>query len=167
MKKYGGYDVRTEKKLIFAQVLKVVGPNQGIQTHSMKHYRSETVVCLRGRLVEEYYDDLERMCTEAIELSPNGPVVALNIPAGQWHTARALESGTVILEMKDGPYEPTGPEDILDDIGIVGRLRRFMEEEARSCSMDPGCITPEYVFRMWGGSVPLEEIEAAMKLIRK
>lgn len=38
MKKYGGYDVRTEKKLIFAQVLKVVGPNQGIQTHSMKHY---------------------------------------------------------------------------------------------------------------------------------
>lgn len=32
---------------------------------------------------------------------------------GQWHTARALESGTVILEMKDGPYEPTGQEDIL------------------------------------------------------
>jgi len=23
---------------------------------------SETVVCLRGRLVEEYYDDLERLC---------------------------------------------------------------------------------------------------------
>ena len=80
--------------------------------------------------MEEYYDDLERICTEAIELSPNGPVVALNIPAGQWHTARALESGTVILEMKDGPYEPTGPEDILDDIGIVGRLRRFIEDEA-------------------------------------
>lgn len=74
---------------------------------------SETVVCLRGRLVEEYYDELERRCTETIELSPNGPVVALNIPAGQWHTVRALESGTVILEMKDGPYEPTGPEDIL------------------------------------------------------
>ena len=46
-------------------------------------------------------------------ISPNGPVVALNIPIGQWHTARALESGTVILELKDGPYEPTGPEDIL------------------------------------------------------
>lgn len=74
---------------------------------------SETVVCLRGRLVEEYYDELERICTEAIELSPNGPVVALNIPAGQWHTVRALESGTVILEMKNGAYEPTGPEDIL------------------------------------------------------
>ena len=148
------------------RMLNAIEPGSPLPIHRHRH-SSETVVCLRGRLVEEYYDDLERMCTEAIELSPNGPVVALNIPAGQWHTVRALESGTVILEMKDGPYEPTGPEDILDDVGIVGRLRRFMEEEARSCSMDPGCITPEYVFRMWGGSVPLEEIEAAMKLIRK
>ena len=67
----------------------------------------------RGRLVEEFYDELERRCTEAIELSPGGPVVALNIPIGQWHTVRALESGTVIMEVKDGPYEPTGEEDIL------------------------------------------------------
>ena len=42
-----------------------------------------------------------------------GPVVALNIPIGQWHTVRALESGTVIMEVKEGPYEPTGEEDIL------------------------------------------------------
>lgn len=74
---------------------------------------SETVVCLEGCLVEEFYDELERRCTDAIELSPNGPVVALNIPIGQWHTVRALESGTVIMEVKDGPYEPTGAEDIL------------------------------------------------------
>ena len=67
---------------------------------------SETVVCLRGRLMEEFYDELERICTETIELSPNGSVVALNIPAGEWHTVRALESGTVIMEVKDGPYEP-------------------------------------------------------------
>ena len=63
--------------------------------------------------MEEYYDELERICTETIELSPNGPVVALNIPAGQWHTVRALESGTVILEMKNGAYEPLRDEDIL------------------------------------------------------
>lgn len=65
------------------------------------------------RLVWEFYDELERICTERIELSPNGQVVALNIPAGQWHTVRALESGSVILEMKEGAYEPTGPEDFL------------------------------------------------------
>ena len=70
------------------------------------------MVCLRGRLVEEFYDELERRCTEAIELSP-GSVVALNIPIGQWHNVRALGSGTVIMEVKDGPYEPTREEDIL------------------------------------------------------
>ena len=74
---------------------------------------SETVVCLRGRMVWEFYDELERICTESIELSPNGAVVALNIPAGQWHTVRALESGSVILEMKEGAYEPLGEDDVL------------------------------------------------------
>ena len=74
---------------------------------------SETVVCLRGRLVWEFYDELERRCVESIELSPNGPVVALNIPIGQWHTVRVLESGTVIMEVKDGPYEPLTDVDVL------------------------------------------------------
>ena len=56
---------------------------------------------------------MERICTEAIELRLCGPVVAINIPISLWHTVRALESGTVIMEVKDGPYEPIGPEDIL------------------------------------------------------
>ena len=44
---------------------------------------------------------------------------------------------------------------------LVKRLQDFIESEARSCSMDPGCITPEYVYRMWSGRVTLEEIEEA------
>ena len=149
-------------------MLNAIEPGSPLPIH--RHQKtSETVVCLRGRLIEEFYDELERLCTEAIELSPNGPVVALNIPAGQWHTVRALESGTVILEMKEGAYTPIGPEDILENLvqtDTISRLRSFIEEEARSCSMDPGCITPEYVYRMWGGSVSLEEIETAMKELK-
>ena len=95
------------------RMLNAIEPGSQLPIH--RHQKTtETVVCIRGRLVEEYYDELERICTEAIELSPNGPVVAVNIPAGQWHTVRALESGTVIMEVKDGPYEPIGPEDILE-----------------------------------------------------
>ena len=45
---------------------------------------------------------------------------------------------------------------------LISRLRKFMESEARSCSMDFGCVTPEYVYRMWGGQVALEEIESAL-----
>lgn len=49
---------------------------------------------------------------------------------------------------------------------IVDRLRSFMEYEMRSCSMDVGGITPEYVQRMWGGRVPLEDIKAAMEVLK-
>ena len=50
---------------------------------------------------------------------------------------------------------------------IVHRLQEFMENEARSCSMDFGCVTPEYVYRMWGGSVAIEEIANAMIALRQ
>lgn len=48
------------------------------------------------------------------------------------------------------------------DTTLIDKINEFMENEARSCSMDSGCITPEYVYRMWGGKVTLGEIEAAM-----
>ena len=50
---------------------------------------------------------------------------------------------------------------------LVDRLREFVEMEARSGSMDPGCITPLYVYRMWGGSVSMEEIEAGLQELRR
>ena len=94
------------------RMLNAIEPGSVVPIH--RHQKSsETVVCLRGRLVEEFYDELERICIERIELSPNGPVVALNIPAGQWHTLRALETGTVSMEVKDGKYEPMQDCDIL------------------------------------------------------
>lgn len=46
---------------------------------------------------------------------------------------------------------------------LVKRLQDFIESEARSCSMDPGCITPLYVYRMWGGAVAIDDIAAAME----
>ena len=94
------------------RMLNAIEPGSPLPIHRHRH-TSETVVCLRGRLVWEFYDELERICTERIELSPNGQVVALNIPAGQWHTVRALESGSVILEMKEGAYEPLQDCDVL------------------------------------------------------
>ena len=105
-------DLRDSDEDQSQRMLNAIEPGSPLPIH--RHQKtSETVVCIRGRLVEEYYDELERRCTEAIELSPNGPVVALNIPAGQWHTVKALESGTVILEAKNGGYEPLTDSDIL------------------------------------------------------
>ena len=72
---------------------------------------SETVVCLRGHF-EEYFYDEEGLLTDTIDMVPGGTLI--NIPAGQWHSLKSLESGTVLLECKDGPWEPLGEEDILN-----------------------------------------------------
>lgn len=50
---------------------------------------------------------------------------------------------------------------------VVSRLKAFMDAEARSCSMDFGCITPLYVYRMWGGMVTIDDITKALKIINK
>lgn len=49
---------------------------------------------------------------------------------------------------------------------IVSRLTEFLTNEARSCSMDFGCVSPLYVYRMWGGAVALEDIVAGLKEIK-
>lgn len=69
---------------------------------------SETVVCQRGHQREIFYNNSGEV-TEVFDLAPMSDCVALNIPLGRWH----IESGTVILECKDGAYEPLEPEDIL------------------------------------------------------
>ncbi len=92
-------------------MLNAIEPGSPLPIH--RHMKSsETVVCLRGRLREVFYNDAGEV-TEVIDLAPGSDCMALNIPIGQWQTVEALESGTVILECKDGPYEPQGPEDIM------------------------------------------------------
>ena len=105
-------DLRDGSEDCSQRMLNAIEPGSPMPIHRHK-YTSETVVCLCGRIVEEFYDELERICTDRIELTPGGPNFLVNVPAGQWHTVRALESGSVLLECKDGKYEPLGPEDIL------------------------------------------------------
>lgn len=106
------YDLRNTPEDNSQRLLNAVEPGTIMPIH--RHQTtSETIACLRGRFVIEFYDELERICTDSIELSPNGEVVAVNVPAGQWHSLRCLETNTVLLESKNGKYEPLGEEDIL------------------------------------------------------
>ena len=52
------------------------------------------------------------------------------------------------------------------NMDVISRLKAFLENEARSCSMDFGCVTPVYVYRMWGCTVALESIEAGLQEIK-
>lgn len=73
---------------------------------------AETYFVLRGRLRVQFYSDSKEIVEEC-ELDPRNGNYGVNIPAGQWHTLEVLESGTVIFEVKEGPYIPITPENLL------------------------------------------------------
>lgn len=105
-------DLRNSAEDQSQRMLNAIEPGSQLPIH--RHQKtSETMVCLRGRLQVEFYDELERICTDSFVIEPNGINVAVSIPSGVWHTVHALESGTCILEMKDGAYEPLQDVDIL------------------------------------------------------
>ena len=104
-------DLRKSDADLSQRMLNAIEPGSVVPIHRHRT-TSETVVVLRGRVVEEYYSS-DGAVEAAFELAAGGAICALNIPAGQWHTLRALDPGTVILEMKDGPYEPIQECDIL------------------------------------------------------
>ena len=102
-------DMRTTPEDQSQRMLNAIEPGSVVPIHRHRN-TSETVVCVRGHLEEYIYDD-NGVITETIDMVPGGAV--LNIPAGKWHSLRSLESGTVLLEVKDGAYEPLKDEDIL------------------------------------------------------
>ena len=104
-------DLRNSSEDQSQRMLNAIEPGSVVPIHRHRA-TSETMVVLRGSVVEEYYDDAGNMVA-SYELAAGGPVCAMNIPAGQWHTLCAKESGTVIIEMKDGAYEPVQQCDIL------------------------------------------------------
>ena len=92
------------------RMLNAIEPGTVLPIHRHRT-TTETVVCLRGHFVEYFYDAAGRM-TEAIDMFPGGTLI--NIPTGQWHNLESLESGTVLLEVKDGAYEPIDEKDLLN-----------------------------------------------------
>ena len=102
-------DLRTTPNDNSQRMLNAIEPGTQMPIH--RHgTSSETVVCVRGHFEEYFYDDEGRL-TDTIDMYPGGPVI--NIPVGQWHSLRSLESGTVLLEAKDGAWEPLSEDDVM------------------------------------------------------
>ena len=104
-------DLRNSAADTSQRLLNALEPGTVLPIH--RHRRtSETVAILRGRAVQWLYD-AEGNVTEKVLLEAGGSIPAMSVEKGQWHRLECLESGTVIVEMKDGAYEPISPADIL------------------------------------------------------
>ncbi|WP_455972760.1 WbuC family cupin fold metalloprotein [Bacteroides congonensis] len=75
-------------------------------------HTAETYLLLRGKICVLFYNEMGGE-TDSFMLDPHIGNYGVHIPAGQWHTLEVMERGTVIFEVKDGPYTPLSPEDIL------------------------------------------------------
>jgi cupin fold WbuC family metalloprotein len=73
---------------------------------------SETYILLKGSLKVLIYSENKELLSST-ELDPANGVYGVEIPAGQWHKVEVLETGTVIFEVKEGPYTPITEEDTL------------------------------------------------------
>ena len=103
------YDLRNSAEDRSQRMLNAIEPGTVMPIHRHRS-SSETVVCIRGHF-EEYLYDEQGMLVETVDMLIGGYI--LNVPIGHWHNLKSLESDTILLECKDGPYGPLGEEDIL------------------------------------------------------
>lgn len=102
-------DLRNSPEDQSQRMLNAIEPGTVMPIHRHRN-SSETCICLRGHFEENFYDENGNLI-ESIDMVPGG--VVLNIGVGQWHSLKSLESGTVLFEAKDGPYEPLSAEDVM------------------------------------------------------
>ena len=102
-------DLRNSPEDGSQRMLNAIEPETVMPIHRHRS-SSETVVCVRGHFEEYLYDDSGAL-VETVDMVPGGNV--LNVPAKQWHSLKSLESGTVLLECKDGPWAPLGEGDVM------------------------------------------------------
>ena len=105
------YDLRTTPNDGSQRMLNALEPGTIMPIHRHRN-TSETMVMVRGKLIERFYDD-DGNITDEFLMDPCGQYLMVQIEVGRWHSLEVLEEGTVIFEAKDGAYEPIKPEDII------------------------------------------------------
>ena len=93
------------------RMLNALEPGTVMPIHRHRN-TSETVVVLRGKVKWLYYNDQGELI-DTILVASDGDIRGLSVPMGQWHSIECLESGSVILETKDGPWEAMKEEDMM------------------------------------------------------
>ena len=93
------------------RLLNALEPGTVLPIHRHRH-TAETYIVLRGSLQVLFYNS-DSVLIDSATLQPQEGNYGIHIPAGQWHTLEVLESGTVIFEVKEGPYQPLTGEDVL------------------------------------------------------
>lgn len=105
-------DLRNNPKDLSQRMLNALEPGTVMPIHRHRA-SSETVAIIRGKICWHFYDDAGHE-TERVVLDADGALRCLNVEKGRWHSLECLAPGSVLLESKDGKWEPLGPEEIME-----------------------------------------------------
>lgn len=106
-------DLRNSSEDKSQRMLNALEPGTVMPIH--RHLASsETVAILRGRICWHFYDESGNK-TESVVLDAKGEPRCLNVERGRWHSLECLESGSVLLECKDGAYAPLGQNELMSE----------------------------------------------------
>lgn len=106
------FDLRNTSDDKSQRMLNALEPGTVMPIHRHR-CSSETVTVLRGKVKWLYYDENGKL-TDTFIVAPGSHLCGLSVPKGQWHSLECMESGTVILEAKDGAYAPLGEGDVME-----------------------------------------------------
>ncbi|MDO9633783.1 MAG: WbuC family cupin fold metalloprotein [Paludibacter sp.] len=93
------------------RLLNAIEPGTIFPVHRHKN-TDETYIILRGKLDVKFYNEQKELI-ETYRLDPTEGKYGIHIPANSWHNVEVLETGTVIFEVKEGPYFPLVDNDIM------------------------------------------------------
>ena len=105
------FDLRTTSVDNSQRMLNAMEPGTIMPIHRHRN-TSETMVMVRGNLIERFYDDAGNLTDEFV-MEPCVEYPMIQIEAGRWHSLVVLEPDTIIFESKDGKYLPLSDEDIM------------------------------------------------------
>lgn len=105
------YNLHNSPEAKAQRLFNAMEPDTVIPIHRHPH-TDETYILIRGSLKILMYDE-KKTLLESIILNRENGNFGYHFPKGSWHTVEILETGTVVFEVKDGPYIPFQPEDVL------------------------------------------------------
>ena len=106
------YNLHTTLDANVQRMFNALEPGTVMPIHRHKN-ADETYIVVRGCIKVMFYDN-DRTLKDAFILNPLEGSYGVHIPRGEWHTLEVIETGTVIFEVKEGPYTPITPEDIME-----------------------------------------------------
>ena len=88
---------------LIQRFINAIEPESVVEPH--KHENSfEVFIALKGKIELIVYDDKKNIIDKVI-ISPNSNLVGVEVEKGKWHSLKAIEEGSVVYIIMQGPYK--------------------------------------------------------------